>query len=425
MDVRAKDTHEDAPVLPRSAVPQIVGLIGLASILVAFALVAVWRPADKATTFACLLLALALPMLAAELYLNRGAVFDGKLSPPNTARVAIKLYGLAVTVALIALAYWVFPIYRQQASALLSVLPIFAAPIALLSLPYVLFVDRKMQSPEDGLYMAGLAALGQWGRIDTSLLQQYLLGWLVKAFFGPLMLWYAWQDFDLLLRSPAEIIQSRPYGWYDYAYDIVWFIDVLYASIGYLCTFRLLGTHIRRAEDAAQGWLVCLICYAPFADVLFDNYLRYNESGHGWGYWFGSAAGAGSVWGLLILFVLAVHVWCTIIFGVRFSNLTNRGIITNGPYRWSKHPAYITKMTIYAMIWLPFLNAASLQIAVRHSIAFACLCGIYYLRARAEERYLMEDADYRRYCEYIARNGLVSVALRGLSRVWQQMAKVH
>lgn len=37
---------------------------------------------------------------------------------------------------------------------------------------------------------------------------------------------------------------------------------------------------------------------------------------------------------------MAIYAWATIMFGGRFSNLTHRGIITNGPYPWTKHPAY-------------------------------------------------------------------------------------
>jgi protein-S-isoprenylcysteine O-methyltransferase Ste14 len=148
--------------------------------------------------------------------------------------------------------------------------------------------------------------------------------------------------------------------------------------------------------------------------------LPYVEKDHGWGYWFGSATGLGSVWAALILAVLAAHVWGTVIFGIRFSNLTNRGIITNGPYRWSKHPAYITKMIMYAMIWFPFVNAASWHGAMRNSLAFGCLCTIYYLRAKAEEGYLMEDPDYRSYANYISRYGLIATMRCRLLTIWRK-----
>src|SRR5262249_22038030 len=149
--------------------------------------------------------------------------------------------------------------------------------------------DRVMEQPEDGLYAAGCAALGQWAQVDRRLLGQYVLGWLVKAFFLPMMLLYSWRNVNLLMpESPMELISKPPYGWYEFGYGMVYFIDVMFACIGYTCTLRLLNLHIRWAESTMLGWAVCLICYAPFSDTLFGSYVPYAQGDHGWGYWFGS-----------------------------------------------------------------------------------------------------------------------------------------
>lgn len=75
-----------------------------------------------------------------------------------------------------------------------------------------------------------------------------------------------------------------PYGWYEFSYNMLYFIDVLFACVGYACTFRLLNLHIRWAESTMFGWVVCVVCYAPFADTLFASYIPYAEGDHGWGY---------------------------------------------------------------------------------------------------------------------------------------------
>ena len=124
---------------------------------------------------------------------------------------------------------------------------------------------------------------------------------------------------------------------------------------------------------------------------------------------------------MLILLVVAFHVSATVIFGLRFSNLTNRGIITNGPFRWSKHPAYISKMISYAMIWLPFLNPLSWENVLRNTLLFGCLAYIYYVRAKAEEAYLMKDPDYRAYAEYINKNGVCATIRRSVARATGRM----
>jgi len=113
----------------------------------------------------------------------------------------------------------------------------------------------------------------------------------------------------------------------------------------------------------------------------------------------------GSIWASLILVEIAIYVWATVVFGPRFSNLTNRGIITNGPYRWTKHPAYTFKIAAYAMINLPFVHPDTWLDAMRSMIMFTVLALIYYMRAKAEEAYLMKDPVYRDYAEWIDRNG--------------------
>ena len=37
-------------------------------------------------------------------------------------------------------------------------------------------------------------------------------------------------------------------------------------------------------------------------------------------------------------------------FSFRFSNLTHRGIITSGPYRFTKHPSYVSKNIAWSFV---------------------------------------------------------------------------
>ena len=55
--------------------------------------------------------------------------------------------------------------------------------------------------------------------------------------------------------------------------------------------------------------------------------------------------------------MLSVYGWAALSFGIRFSNLTHRGIITSGPYRFTKHPAYVAKNISWWLISIPFLPA--------------------------------------------------------------------
>ena len=100
-------------------------------------------------------------------------------------------------------------------------------------------------------------------------------------------------------------------------------------------------------------------------------------------------------------------------FGFRFSNLTHRGIITGGPYRFTKHPSYIFKNIGWWLINVPFLSASSLGEALLHSAGLLMVSAVYYLRAMTEEMHLSEDPTYVAYAEWINDHG----ALRWLGRL--------
>ena len=96
------------------------------------------------------------------------------------------------------------------------------------------------------------------------------------------------------------------------------------------------------------------------------------------------------------------------------SNLTHRGILTNGPYRWSKHPAYLAKNLSFWMISIPFVIHGSAAESLRQCML---LCGvnlIYYWRAKTEERHLSWDPVYRAYSDWIDQHGLVARLKRAI-----------
>ena len=75
-------------------------------------------------------------------------------------------------------------------------------------------------------------------------------------------------------------------------------------------------------------------------------------------------------------------------FGFRFSNLTHRGILTHGPYAWTKHPAYLSKNLFWWFAVLPFLATTGNPVdMIRNTVVLALVSGVYYWRARTEERH--------------------------------------
>jgi protein-S-isoprenylcysteine O-methyltransferase Ste14 len=109
---------------------------------------------------------------------------------------------------------------------------------------------------------------------------------------------------------------------------------------------------------------------------------------------------------MAILGLTAVYVWATVIFGARFSNLTNRGIITNGPYRWTKHPAYVAKNLSWWLLAVPFVVRGTVDEVLRHCLLLVALNLIYLMRAKTEERHLSRDPDYVAYALWMDEHSL-------------------
>ena len=334
--------------------------------------------------------------------------------PGNWPRVGVKSIGLAGSVGFVSLLYWMFPEYYQGEpfyGNYYAALKVLLPPWALVAVPYLYWVDRRMREPLDGLWQLGQLLLGRWRGLDLALIGQHLLGWLVKGFFLPLMFTYFCDNLNKLLHYDLKLLYSFP-GLYDWAYFFMYFIDVALVSMTYLMALKATDTHIRSSEPTMFGWVIALVCYQPFWSLISKQYIDY-DTGVSWGGWLGGVPWLYGVWACLILLLVAVYVWATISFGARFSNLTHRGIITNGPYRYTKHPAYLAKNLSWWLISTPFILSGGGGATLRRCLLLGLLNLIYYLRAKTEERHLSLDPVYRRYADWIEVHGL----LRGLNRI--------
>lgn len=188
-------------------------------------------------------------------------------------------------------------------------------------------------------------------------------------------------------------------------------LELLVVVCGYTLTMRLIDTHIRSPNNVLLGWIACLICYAPFNALTLRPLFPYHD-GHEWHHWFGEIAWLAAPWGLMLVASYGLWVWATVIFGLRWSNLTNRGIITNGPYRFTKHPGYIAKSLFWWLTAVPFLSADGWLAAASHSLMLIGVNVVYFLRAKTEERHLMQDPVYAAYAAWISKHSVIA-RLRG------------
>lgn len=401
----------DGSVCPRSASGLATGFAGVLGAGVSFAAL-IPRGLPVHLTAIAIIGVTAAAMIAVEALSRRdsgphsAAIAQAAVRPFNAWRVVRKLVGLAVTLGVVAAAYWLLTEYQRDFYA-----PFFAAvgvsaPVFLIAAPlYVAYVDRRQRDPEDAYAEIGTFMVTGQAPREFARLRQHCLGWGVKAFFLPLMFVY----FCSLLDSTGKTLAAGDFAgllaWHNVVTDLLFGVDVLIACVGYLFTFRLLGTEIRSVEPTVLGWVACLICYVPFSRVT-SAYVPYDEAGYHWNAVLGPWPALQILWGVAILACLVVYVWSTVSFGVRFSNLTNRGIITIGPYRWAKHPAYVSKNISWWLISMPFLTSAGIADAARHSGMLLLFNGVYLLRAITEERHLSRDPDYVAYKAFIARSGL-------------------
>jgi len=363
---------------------------------------------------ACTAVGVFLPDLLWQRIYRRALVAPQPAAASIWPRVLTKFAGLLASVGFVALLYWLFPEYRGSSTfyarywtALAVVLPLWA----LLALPYLYWIDRRLAQPQDALWQLGRLVSCRWQGLSARVIGQHLLGWLVKGFFLPLMFTYLCDNLNQFRHYDWQDLHSFR-GVFDWAYFTMYFADVGLVSMTYLMSFKVTDTHIRSTEPTVLGWTAALVCYQPFWSLINSQYLGY-DPGRPWGAWLHEIPWFYDLWGVLILILIGIYLWSTIAFGGRFSNLTHRGIITNGPYRYSKHPAYLAKNLSWWLIAMPFMVNTTIAEALRHSALLLLLNGIYYLRAKTEERHLALDPVYRQYLEWIDAHG----ALRFLNRL--------
>jgi protein-S-isoprenylcysteine O-methyltransferase Ste14 len=99
---------------------------------------------------------------------------------------------------------------------------------------------------------------------------------------------------------------------------------------------------------------------------------------------------------LIILFLLyTIYVLSTVTLGFKFSNLTNRGIVTIGPYSIVRHPAYVSKN----LSW--WIDNTFVLTNIWATVAMILWNSIYIARALTEERHLSKDREYMEYREKV------------------------
>jgi protein-S-isoprenylcysteine O-methyltransferase Ste14 len=238
---------------------------------------------------------------------------------------------------------------------------------------------------------------------------------LVKLFFTPLMTVFFTDQFPHLVNNIGFVLGALPRVIFGEGYPhaqfntdlfnisiaFIFSIDVALAWCGYVISSRWVDNQTVTAEPTMLGWLVCIACYPPFQRLLGLYYSAPGER---------AVLQFSNQW-LITLFTVMmvlsyfVYMSATLWFGVRFSNLTNRGIIRKGPYAFIRHPAYASKNFAWWCVMFPAIvyNAmhTGLGTAVIQILGLIFMTWFYYLRAITEERHLGMDPYYQAYCRQV------------------------
>jgi protein-S-isoprenylcysteine O-methyltransferase Ste14 len=413
-----RDMPIPADPCPSSAVSHGVGLAGLAG-LGLWALVARHYGMNGPNAGFAAVIACGLPMvlwslLVDKVHRNASTGIDWQ-APPRPWRAIldvslVKIAGLWATWLAIAIFYCLARWYWNGNYRYSMDLFMDAAPWLLASsFPYVAWLDRRLTEPKDSTY-----AFGQWviggaaGRPDMGQVANHARAWTVKGFFLAFMLSIVPGNFASVVDWRLEHALASPVNLAAFLIAVMFMIDVCMATVGYLLTCKPLDSHIRSANPALAGWLAALICYPPFVLMGGGGPLDYHAGGAEWDVWTQGHTMLQWLLGGWLVLLTALYAWATVVFGIRFSNLTHRGILTHGPYRWTRHPAYLSKNLFWWFSALPFLTVSgSLTDMVRNCAMLAVTNAVYYWRAKTEETHLSTDPAYRAYSEWMDRNGPV------------------
>ena len=408
----------------------IAGLLGLAAaLLLVFGIQKNLHIASKSLEVLALT---ALPMIVHEAWrvgavrnffqaLHEGAKKRSVREQIRTA--ALRLLGVLAILIPIAAPLYIYPHYLPTRQMFLDFsLRLLLPYLGVAALVYWTVVTLLGAHTRDFYFQLGEFLLGRrpWRGITEK--EEYFRRVGLKLFYIPFMFGILYGNVNLLQTELGKPVLNV-FRVVALAHAFLYVTDVVFGLIGYLANSKSLGSNIRSTQGEVSGWVVALICYPPFVTTLylFGDFQR-SLTWSGWT-WLTAHGPLLWLWAGLIIACEIVYVSATVIFGLRFSNLTNRGIITNGPYRYLKHPAYFSKNLSWWLIYVPFIPKLTWQIALLNTAQLILLNSVYYMRARTEERHLREDERYREYEKWIAVHGVLPSLGRGIRKAERRAAR--
>ena len=279
---------------------------------------------------------------------------------------------------------------------------LFYSPVIfLLIFFWIVYYDKRMNNPYDDYYYFSVNFLK--GKVDFVKHKKFILASIVKILFIPYMYSATVDCIYQILRMNYIDLSSFNFIKFMFLFGLC--LDLIIAFGGYLISSKYFGTDNISIDTSWLGWLGCMVCYAPL--VVITELFTHQVDAYIWSYWLSSDQIMYWVWGGVLTFTWLVYWFSTLSFGFRFSNLSWRGLVDKGAYRYLKHPAYLSKNIYWWLHTVPWFGVVGLDI-LRNILALVLVSSIYYLRAKTEERHLLQFEEYQKYSIWMRNNGLWS-----------------
>lgn len=343
-----------------------------------------------------------LPLLMLAYNQNSHKRKKPQFNPVNTTRIRNKVIVVLLQfIAVYIYAFLVTQVGLAWYAAFVNDLFLSFPFIIILSVYYVYFVDRRLIEPEDEYAKIG-AMLNKKIPVNKTVLRSFFLKTSVKIVFIPFMYSGFLGNLSIVLNTALQFNAD--------AMSLLLFnfgisIDMLIGIFGYLFSSVIINNQIIDTDSNLLGWIFALLCYPPLVWIMRqvndqqDNLIWSDILPHG----------SMIFWLMFVVINLTwvVYWLATFEFGMTFSNLSYRRLINKGVYRYTKHPAYISKNIYWWLYTLPFMGVAFVSVEWwKNVLGLTFVSLIYYGRAKSEERHLMKFPEYRHYCNEIDKKGI-------------------
>ncbi|RYY77813.1 MAG: DUF1295 domain-containing protein [Moraxellaceae bacterium] len=270
---------------------------------------------------------------------------------------------------------------------------IFSPAIILSLCVYTVWIDRYIVEPKDEYYYFGIyLSQGNLKKIFENKL--FILSILLKAQFLPFMYVITLGGIERILYID-NYFSLKNISMNLFILGIMF--DVLIAFCGYFFTSKVFGHKIIDVDKNLLGWIFCLMCYPPFYILLQEAYSIFEHPVPR--NWIDHSELFNGVIMLIQGISWFIYWWATLEFGLKFSNLTWRGLVDTGPYKYFRHPAYLFKNLYWWLSLIPILFIAVPEQRFKLFFGLFLVSFVYYCRAKCEEKHLKQFPEYKKYLE--------------------------